>query len=148
MDITSYLLGKKSSGGGGGLNEYFTIPTGVIYSAGAYVKKIPYDIDLSEMVSIANFFQNWGNIESITLKNGSGIINYARAFSGCSSLKFLDVRDIIFSTITTSGYYSNAFTSVPNNCLIIVKDSTEKEALQQRFDKLKNIKTVDEYNAS
>jgi hypothetical protein len=41
--------------------------------------------------------------------------------------------------------YTNMFTGVPSNCLIIVKDSTQKTWLQSKFSNLTNIKTVAEY---
>lgn len=73
-------------------------------------------------------------------------------FYYCMSLKKIDIRNMSLSQITNSTYYNNMFggedKGVPNNCLIIVKDNTEKTWITSKFIRLTNVKTVDEYNAS
>ena len=87
MDIFSYLLGKKSAGGGGSSSDYFT--NEISFSgAGSMIKKIPDNVTLSsEVTEINGFFYGWENIETIPLLNTSNIINMAWVFEGCSSLK-------------------------------------------------------------
>ena len=152
MDITSYLLGKKSSGGGTDLSEYFGDITKPVWNPGAYVKKIPYDIDVDGVTNLGSFFQHWQNLESVTLKNANSVTMIRTLFDGCKKLMFIDIRDITISTMSYSNYqsflgsYSNG--RVPYNCLIVVKDSTEKEWLNTNFSEYTNVKTVDEYENS
>lgn len=62
-------------------------------------------------------------------------------FSGCSSLQELDIRNMTFSLVSNSG---GMFNYVPNDCLIIVKDNTEKTWITSRFSNLTNVRTVAE----
>lgn len=150
MDVTSYLLGKKSSGGTD-INEYFK-NTGYIDNAGACIKKLPFDIDLTGISNCNNFFYDWVNLESVSFKNGGSVTKVYGMFNGCINLMFIDVRDIIFSNIT-SGSDKNIMLGnrnygyVPSNCLIIVKDDTEKEWFTINFSTWTNVKTVAEYEA-
>jgi len=65
------------------------------------------------------------------------------AFQNCTALNFLDIRNLNISGITS---YSNAFASVPSSCTIVVKDTTEKNAFQNKFGtSWTNLKTVAEY---
>ena len=151
VDIFSYLLGKKSGGGGGGsLDDYFTNSDYGTY-IGGYLKKLPFDVDLTGKSSIGSICQYYNNLETITFKNGSGITNVRTAFEGCIKLMFLDVRDIIFSAITTYTNYmvmlGTGTKRVPTDCLIIVKDNTEKEWFATNFASWTNVKTVAEYEA-
>ena len=149
MDIMSYLLGKKSGGGGGNLSEYF-VNSGYVENAGACIKKIPFDIDLTGITNASNFCYQWANLESISIRNGGSVTNVHYMFMGCVKLKFIDVRDIVFSTITSSSNKSgflgiSSNNRVPYDCLIIVKDEIEKQALLDYFVYWTNIKTVEEY---
>ena len=65
-------------------------------------------------------------------------------FRACSSLTNLDIRKFAFTKVTS---YSNMFTGVPADCLIIVKDDTAKTWITSKFTNLKNIKTVEELGA-
>lgn len=69
-------------------------------------------------------------------------------FKGCTKLKFADIRDIPLDKANTTSRYQNAFTDVPADCLIIVKNSTMKSWLTSKFTHLNNVKTVAEYEAS
>ena len=62
-------------------------------------------------------------------------------FRACSSLTNLDIRNFDFTNVTS---YSNMFTGVPKDCLIIVKDDTAKTWLTSKFTTLTNVKTVAE----
>lgn len=87
MDIFSYLLGKKSTGGGGSSSDYFTNEIG-FSGAGSMIKKIPDNITLSSEVTEMNgFFYGWENITTIPLLNTSNVTNMAWMFEECLSLK-------------------------------------------------------------
>lgn len=79
---------------------------------------------------------------NFTKKTSTARPTAGRMFSGCSSLQFCDLGSMDLSSLST---YTNMFASVPNDCLIIVKDSTQKTWLQSKFSNLTNIKTVAEY---
>ena len=72
-------------------------------------------------------------------------------FYNCSSLTKLDIRNFDFSNISIDQYqtnYKNAFYGIPNDCLIIVKDDTQRTWITSKFSNLTNIKTIAEYEAS
>lgn len=67
-------------------------------------------------------------------------------FQGCTRLNHLDIRSFDFTVLT---YYTDLLgksnQKVPTNCLIIVKDDTQKQWLSDHFSGYSNIKTVAEY---
>ena len=74
------------------------------------------------------------------------ISNFSRInsmFDGCTSLQKCDVRNIEFSQIQSS-FKRDVFVNVPSNCLIIVKNDTEKNKVMTDYG-MTNVKTVDEY---
>lgn len=100
----------------------------------------------SKLKNIKNMFYNC-RFSSLDLKNfysGATYIDARTMFNGCSNLEFLDMRSFDFTQISQSG---NMFTSVPTDCLIVVKDTTQKEWFTTKFPDLTNVKTVAEYNA-
>jgi len=99
--------------------------------------------DTSECDNMSNTFYGCSALTELDLSNfvSDNVYIIDTMFSGCRNLMRLDMRNFKFSTVTR---YSQAFNSVPTNCLIIVKDSTEKAWLQSKFSSLTNIKTVAE----
>lgn len=67
-----------------------------------------------------------------------------RIFDGCTSLEYLDVRSFPFEYSSLKSSLSSAFTDVPTNCEIIVKDDTTRDAILALWPELTNIKTVAE----
>lgn len=66
--------------------------------------------------------------------------------NGWESMELLDIRNFDFSKHTSS--LSSSFKGgFPMDCLIIVKDDTQKALLQKKKSDLTNIKTVAEYEA-
>jgi len=67
-------------------------------------------------------------------------------FTGCTSLTHIDMRDMTLSTIsnTYNMFGTDSSTGVPDNCLVIVKNSTEKSWVQNNFSRLTNVKTPEE----
>lgn len=70
-------------------------------------------------------------------------------FSGSILLEKIDIRSMEFNQLTSSagmfGAESKPATHVPANCLIIVKDATQKQWLNTNFPRMTNVKTVAEY---
>lgn len=151
MDITSYLLGKKASGGGGDTSEYFkSVDSLEGYPAQALINKFPYAIDLKNRTDISSLFVGFRNIEEIIIIGGNTLTNIGNAFTTCNKLQILDIRDMTL-TNNPSGYGTllgtNSGNRVPYNCLIIVKDQLHKDWFATYYVDYTNVKTVDEYNA-
>ena len=85
------------------------------------------------------------NLASLAVPNMTSL--YGEMFSGCSSLKYLDMRSFPFSKWTSGTGVTTMFTSVPASCEIIVKDDTEKAWFTTYWSNLTNVKTVAELEA-
>lgn len=146
MDITSYLLGKNSSGGSGAdLSEYFTntISDGTTNKPGYanMIKNIPstttvsgnslnyaFDsikgttvplLDTSNVVYMEYMFQNCVNLISIPLFDTSKVKDMRYMCNGCTNLKNVP----LLKTSSLSG--TNAFNSVFNGCLSLTDESLD-----------------------
>lgn len=105
-----------------------------------------WTIDAATLVE-GMFYQST-SLKKINLKNATfRSVYYASSiFKDAKKLEEIDLRSAVFST-RTSASLNNVFTGIPTNCLIIVKNETEKAwVLAQRSD-LTNVKTVAEYEA-
>lgn len=85
---------------------------------------------------------------SIGSKYANETQDISKMFSGCTSLEVIDIRNYDFTVITSSAKYQDAFTGVPANCLIIVKNDACRNWIKGKFSHLTNIKTVTEYEAA
>lgn len=151
IDTFSYLLGKKK--GGGGSNEYFKKSNQVDgLNLSSFIKEIPYEyIDFTGITYGNSFFEGCKNLKKITVRNcGSFRLGQVdKMFGGCTSLEFLDIRDLLLDYLSTISVFGNNTTGrVPNNCLIIVKSQTEKSWISMNLPRYTNVKTVEEYEAS
>lgn len=63
-------------------------------------------------------------------------------FANCSKLQKIDARNMNFTNAVLNG--DTTFTNVPTDCLIIVKDTDNKNWFNTNFPSMTNIKTVDE----
>lgn len=116
---------------------------------GTPLKKIILPPISNIITNISAMFQNSRAVmidlsawPTLTLTDASYCWNF------CSYLEFLDVRSLIFSQLPTSGDQNNRmFQGVKSDCLIVVRDNTEKNWLQSHYSNLSNIKTVAEYEA-
>ena len=80
------------------------------------------------------------DLSGLMLPNLDNIYNF---FRDCSSLEYLDIRDLDLLNITKN--YTYAFYRIPTNCEIIVKDNANREWILQKCNSnLTNIKTVAE----
>lgn len=109
------------------------------------------ELDLTDWVSdkvtnLQNFCANCGLLERIVMPNvdGTNLTNVGFLFDECTSLKYIDIRNLHFTQITNYTYYRDAFSNVPSDCEIIVADDAERNWIKGKFSKLTNIKTVAE----
>lgn len=87
----------------------------------------------------------YNNLKTIELPGLTGVgVTFTNTFVHCTGLEKLDIRDMLFSGGVNTNILGN---DIPNNCLIIVKDATEKAALQTGMPRFTNIMTVAEYEA-
>lgn len=169
-DVSEYFDSTTTQSGGG-----TTDSVGVWMKA---VKKLPAfpinngvgslykyfngeEIDLTEFIKFANnnvnnnyFSQSFGrcsNLKEVDLstmtKSGTSTINM---FAYCTSMRKIDMRNFDFTQLTDyNGMFgTSASTGVPDNCLIIVADQTQKDWINTNFSRLTNVQTVAEYEAS
>lgn len=106
-------------------------------------------INSSKTRSFDSMFSNCVNLKEIDVSVLSfDSASTARSmFYGCTSLEKIDIRNFEFTQMLSS-YRSNMFSGVPDNCLIIVKNETEKNQVLRNYSNLTNVKTVEEYEES
>lgn len=119
MDITSYLLGKKSSGGGGldwSAIGYSETPQGII------------DIyDYSKQI-----YDNWKNVSDLSSK-----------FQNNSDLIIFPLVDTSNATTMLSMFYNcSSLTYVP------LLDTSKVEQMRFMFNGATNLKTIPQFNTS
>lgn len=109
--------------------------------------------DFSHLVKTANTIQNmFAYCSSITSINLSGLKSIAsipmgNAFYGCTSLQYLDLRNMTMYSSTGNNIFGNESdltTCVPSSCEIIVQDSSSKSWFTNNYPRFTNVKTVDE----
>lgn len=83
------------------------------------------------------------DLSSFTNTQGSNISNM---FRYSNYITKIDMRNFEFtlSTSFTQCFGSTSSNGVPNDCLIIVKDATQKQWINTNFSRLTNVKTVAE----
>lgn len=103
--------------------------------------------DTSNVTTMYGMFNSCRGLTKLDLSNfdTSNVTNMSSMFWGCSKLKHLDIRNFTFDKVTSS---NSMFSSVPSDCLIVVKGETEKEWILNVRSSLTNVKTVAEYEAS
>ena len=109
MDLFSYLLGKKSGGGGAPSSEVKAIldPT-KSYNYQSAIKGYIISIDLfdtSELTSFRSFFNRCTNLETIPLFDTSNVTDFRDAFSYCENLKNIPIFNTSKAT-NMSGMFS------------------------------------------
>lgn len=107
--------------------------------------------DTRYVQNVSGFFYGCTGLTSIDLSfmNTSSIFNTNNMFYNCTNLSFLDLRTFEFTNISnTTNMLGSSSTSGPlDNCLIIVKDNTQKTWVNTNYPRFTNVKTVEEYNA-
>lgn len=101
-----------------------------------------------KVTNMNNMFAGCSSLTELDLSSfeGDAIQRTERMFQSCTNLTRIDMRKFTFTNIA---YYSymfgmNASSGVPDNCLIIVADSTQKNWVTSNFSRLTNVKTVAE----
>lgn len=109
------------------------------------------NFEATNVTTFAQMFRECSNIKRIDLSkmNPTTISDTSNMFNGCVSLEFLDIRSFEFSRSSNviSMFGENSSKYIPLNCLIIVKDQTQKTWFSNTFPSLTNVRTIDEYNA-
>lgn len=87
MDVVSYLLGKKSSGGGG--SSYNAVLDGTDKTSGTIInciKEIGY-FDTSSYTNMYNMFSGCSSLETVDLLDTSNVTTMNGMFYNCNKLK-------------------------------------------------------------
>lgn len=115
-------------------------------------------IDLSSLetssqsnLSFSYTFANCSLLDYIDLSSLEGSCsNIQNMFSGCTHISKIDIRNLVLSTASTytGAFGGNTLVNIPADCLIIVKDDTEKTWVTSKFSRLTNVQTVAEYEAN
>lgn len=101
------------------------------------------NLNVSKVTNVSYAFNYCSKLQELDLSNWDfAPTNVSYFVNNCSMLKKLDIRKMDFSNVTAQ--YTNAFTNIPNDCLIIVKDDTQKTWITEKFTNLTNVKTVAE----
>lgn len=105
--------------------------------------------------NFSNMFNACSLLTTLNIQNLKSTSNSAPnlmgMFTGSPNLTFIDVRSFTFSTTTTapSQIFGNTSSFGPkDNCLIIVKDDTEKTFITSNLPRLTNVQTAAEYEAN
>lgn len=108
--------------------------------------------DTSNVVDMNGMFRLCKSLTTLDLSTltSTNVEDISYMFYSCINLMNIDMRNFNFTTATTYDYmFGNNNTSyVPANCLIIVKDATQKQWLNTNFSRMTNVKTVAEYEGS
>ena len=118
------------------------------------------EIDLSNIntnsTKLFNLRNMFFNCSSLTYLDASGLnVNKTNTLAGsmffkCINLMHLDIRNMELNKFQeTNSMFGNNITTnrIPANCLIIVKDNTQKQWINSNFNWLTNVKTATEYEA-
>lgn len=101
----------------------------------------------SASIILSGLFEACAKLTNVDLSGLQGASKVDNLFYNCTSLEKIDMRNFDFTPITNSQNYRSAFYNVPTDCLIIVKDESQKEWITSKFTNLTNIKTLEEYQA-
>ena len=117
------------------------------------------DIDLSKWTNkvcttLKSMFYNSAKLKRFDLRGFTPVegADTSYMFYGCTSAEYIDIRnfDLTSEANTTTSMFGSASTAsskIPENCLIICKDDTQKEFITTNYNWLTNIKTLSEYQA-
>ena len=103
--------------------------------------------DTSSVTTMAYAFSNMTKIETLDLSSftGEALTNTSNMFLNSTKLTTIDMRSLEFTNVTNSNnMFGTSSTGPKNDCLIIVKDATQKTWITSKFGRLTNVKTVAE----
>ena len=164
-----YIEEINEGGGSGEATKYAPRYIKFTQYTGAELNNEVANLDTSNITDMTNMFYECVNLTSLNLSswntsnvtvmagcfamcegltslnlsswNTSNVTDMTDFVGGCESLEFLDIRNMTFDSVTT---YNYAFSGIPNDCEIIVKDNTAKTWVLARNGNLTNVKTVAE----
>lgn len=137
MDLTSYLLGKNSGGGGGGdLTEYFDTEIKSNTSSSIkdkVVKKTPPFTVSENVTNLSSCFNEWPyDTLDVSQMDVSNVLNLNSVFRSCSKLTQLDVSNWDVSSCYNFRY---AF----YNCYGLLKLDISKWSFPQGIKDLRDL---------
>lgn len=110
------------------------------------------NINISNATNLQNMFAGCRGLTELDLSNfeNTKSLRLLTMFEQCVNLTKIDMRKMTISNNTGSSnmFGGSAQYGVPDDCLIIVKDDTEKAYINRIFARLTNVKTVAEYEGS
>ena len=115
------------------------------------LRDIKLNYNTEKVTTMEEMFSNSRHIKNLDLSsfNTPQLTNTRAMFYYCFSLEVLDMRNFDFTNITNyTSMFGGSSTGVKNDCLIIVKDQTQKDWILGKFSRFTNVKTVAEYEAS
>ena len=110
------------------------------------------DFNISAVTRMDSMFSKCYSLKELDLSSFTSevLTRTNQMFNYCLSLNKIDMRNMDFTILTNFdsmfGFASEAY--VPANCLIIVKDDTQKSWFNTNFSRMTNVKTVAEYESS
>lgn len=104
------------------------------------------NVNTSQITSLKSTFNVCKKLKELDLSTWTApsLTSMNNTFDGCQSLQKLDIRKL---ELTNVNNYTNVFSSIPANCLIIVKDENNKNWVLARRSDFTNVKTVAEYES-
>lgn len=111
-------------------------------------------IDLSsfkttQVTNYMNLFQGDTKLLEANLSSFTSLSNAQMygMFSNCTSLMKIDMRNFDFTILSSYNmiFGANSSNGIPDNCLIIVKDTAQKTWFGEKYSRLTNVRTVAEY---
>ena len=101
------------------------------------------NFDTSNVTTMSKMFWYCRKLTSLDLSNfdTSKVENMSYMFSECNKLTSLDLSNFDFTKVTN---YAYMFNNVPNDCYILVKDTTAKDWITSKFTNLINVHYVGE----
>ena len=108
--------------------EAFTRIDGMFYNCQDITSLDLTPITFGTLTSMANTFNMCINMRTLNLSHLSteNVTNMNFLFLNCNNLQELDISSFDFTNVE---YYNDAFTSIPDDCLIYVKDQAAKDWL-------------------
>lgn len=123
-------------------------------SSGSNSRNLEIDFSNADTSNVTTFYQMFNTSNTIKELDLSSFTSDSattiqQMFFTMKSIEKIDIRKFVFSKsgLTISNLFSNSSSYFPPDCLIIVKDNTEKTFLTTNFSFLTNVKTVAEYEA-
>ena len=107
--------------------------------------------DTSKVDTMKEMFNNCEYLEEADLSSFTSdvLTDASTMFAYCKSLKRLDMRAFDFTVLSTATSRNNMFGASatygpPDNCLIIVKDASQKSWFSTYFSRFTNVRTPEE----